>query len=234
MTHAELLAAGFEIDAAAYERLRRFVERLLRENRRLNLLSPRAAAEIWPAHVCDSLALLPLVRPSQPARLLDLGTGGGLPGVPLACADALLHVTLLDATRKKVEAVRRICSELGFENVATIWGRAETLAHDPTYRESFDLVTARALAPLPALLEYAAGFVRPGGRCHFFKSCQAAAKQREAARAAADACEMAYDQTITYSLPAGHGERAIVTYIKQGPLRDDLPRSPGRAGRKSL
>ena len=234
MTHAELLAAGFEIDAAAYERLRRFVERLRRENRRLNLLSPRAAAEIWPAHVCDSLALLPLVRPSQPTRLLDLGTGGGLPGVPLACADPLLHVTLLDATRKKVDAVGRICSELGFENVATIWGRAETLAHDPTYRESFDLVTARALAPLAALLEYAAGFARPGGHCHFFKSCQAAAQEREAARAAADACEMAYERTVVYRLPAGHGERAIVTYMKQRPLRADLPGPPGRAGRKSL
>ncbi len=234
MTHAELLAAGFEIDAAAYERLRRFVERLRRENRRLNLLSSRAAVEIWPAHVCDSLALLPLVRPSQPARLLDLGSGGGLPGVPLACANPLLRVTLLDATRKKVEALQRICSELGFDSVATVCGRAETLAHDPTYRESFDLVTARALAPLPALLEYAAGFVRPGGRCHFFKSCQAAEREREAARSAARACQMAHERTVTYSLPAGHGERAIVTYIKQGPLRDDLPRPPGRAGRKSL
>ncbi len=234
MTHAELTAAGFEIDAAAYERLRRFVERLLRENRRVNLLSPRAAAEIWPAHVCDSLTLLSLVRASRPTRLLDLGTGGGLPGVPLACADALLYVTLLDATRKKVEALQRICDELGFQNVATVCGRAETLAHDPTYRESFDVVTARALARLPGLLEYAAGFVRPAGRCHFFKSCQAAAKEREAARSAAHACEMAYERTVVYRLPAGHGERAIVTYIKQGPLRDDLPRPPGRARRKSL
>jgi 16S rRNA (guanine527-N7)-methyltransferase len=209
------------------------VERLRRENRRLNLLSARAAAEIWPAHVCDSLALLPLLRPSEPARLLDLGSGGGLPGVPLACADRLLQVTLLDATRKKVEAVGRICSELGFENVATIWGRAETLADDPAYRESFDVVTARALAPLPTLLEYAAGFVRPAGHCHFFKSCQAATKEREAARSAARACQMAYERTFAYALPAGHGERAIVTYVKHGPLSANQPRPTRRAKRKS-
>ena len=88
MTHAELLAAGFEIDAAAYERLRRFVERLLRENRRVNLLSPRAAAEIWPAHVCDSLALLPLDWPiiawlTRTNLLLHVALVLGLTGVLL-------------------------------------------------------------------------------------------------------------------------------------------------------
>ena len=79
MTHAELTAAGVEIDTVAYQRLCGFVERVRRVNRRINLLSARAAREMWPAHICDSLALLPILRASSPARLLDLGTGGGLP-----------------------------------------------------------------------------------------------------------------------------------------------------------
>jgi len=95
-------------------------------------------------------------------------------------------------------------------------------------------MTARSLAPLPALLEYAAGFVCPDGRCHFLKSCQATAKEHEAARSATSACQMTYERTVVCRLPAGHGERAIVTYAKRGRLSDDLPRPPGRAGRRPL
>jgi 16S rRNA (guanine527-N7)-methyltransferase len=234
MTRDELAAAGFEVTPAIYGRLSRFVALLLRENQRTNLTAIRAAEEVWRLHVCESLALLPLVAELRPRRLLDLGTGGGVPGIPLACACDALEVTLLDATRKKLDAVQRIVSELALPGVATLWGRAETLAHDHAHRETYDVVTARAVAALPALLECAAGFVRVGGQCWFPKSPAAAAREVEAARRAADQCGLTHAETRCFTLPNGGGQRVTVVYLKRQPLRPDLPRPPGRPAKRPL
>ena len=172
MTQRELLAAGFDVSNAAHARLSRFVELLLEENECVNLTAVRDEAEVWRGHICDSLMLLPVVRAHAVTRLLDLGTGGGLPGLPLACVSTRVDVTLVDATRKKVAAVRRIISTLALENARAVWGRSELLAHIASFREQYDAITARAVATLPVIIEYAAGFVRPGGHCWFFKSAE--------------------------------------------------------------
>jgi 16S rRNA (guanine527-N7)-methyltransferase len=234
MTHAELNAAGFAVSPAAHARLARFVDLLLRENQRVNLTAIRSANDVWPLHVCESLALVPLVEALRPHRLLDLGTGGGLPGIPLACVCDGLEVTLLDATRKKLDAVGRIVAELGLPKVGTLWGRAEMLAHDQAHREAFDAVTARAVAPLPTLVEYAAGFVRPGGQCWFAKTPAAGQREVERARRATDSCRLAYVRTDGFHLPRERGERAVVIYAKRAPLPRDLPRRPGLPRRKPL
>lgn len=234
MTLRELQAAGFDVDAVAYERLARFVRYLLEENERVNLTAARSAAELWAEHVCDSLALLRPLREQHVARLLDLGSGGGLPGIPLACACPRVEVTLLDATKKKVAALQRMIARLELPNACAVWGRAETLAHDPTCRERFDAVTARAVASLPALLEYAAGFVRPGGYGWFFKSAAGARTEQTAAASAARTCVLANVNSLTYRLPGESTDRVIVGYGKLGPLPDYLPRRPGRAKKRPL
>ncbi len=183
MTREELRAAGHDVGAAAYARLAEFVRLLMEENARLNLTAAKTAAEIWRGHVCDSLALAGLVSERRVQALLDLGSGGGLPGVPVACVCEGVRVTLLDATRKKVDAAARMIARLGLSNATALWGRAEVRAHAPAYRERFDAVTSRAVAELPVLLEYAAGFVRSGGECWFFKSAARAAEERAAAQA---------------------------------------------------
>lgn len=233
MTPEKLAAAGFPLPPAVCERLARFVELLLRENRHINLTAIRTAADVWRLHVCESLALLPLVDELRPRRLLDLGTGGGLPGVPLACVLAELEVTLLDATRRKLRAVERMVAGLGLTNVRTLWGRAETLAHDVARRERFDVVAARAVAALPTLIEYAAGFVRVGGQCWFPKPVAAADAEVAAARNAAQRCHVVHVRTEQFTLPGG-ARRALVIYRKSGPLSADLPRAPGQPARRPL
>ena len=234
MNKDELAAAGFVVAPGVHARLERFVELLLRENQRLNLTAIRDTGEVWRLHICESLALLPLVDESGTRRLLDLGTGGGIPGVPLACVRDDLQVTLLDATRKKLEAVGRIVAELELSNVETLWGRAETLAHDQAYREKYDAVTARAVAKLPTLVEYGAGFVRRRGQCWYPKSADAAAREVEEARHAAGQCALRYVSTRRFQLPGESSERAMVIYEKRGPLRKSLPRPPGQPRRKPL
>lgn len=234
MTRDELRAAGFEVSEAEYARLARFVQYLLEENERLNLIAVHTAPEVWRGHVCDSLALVPWLRQHEAARLLDLGSGGGLPGVPLACACDQVNVTLVDATGKKVAAVQRIITRLELANARALSGRAETLAHAPGYREAFDAVTARAVATLPVLLEYAAGFVRVGGHCWFFKSATAASVETALAKSAAQACGLRHADTLRYQLPGDVGARVLIGYRKEGALEEHLPRPPGRARKQPL
>lgn len=227
MTHAELNDAGICVNAAVHARLARFVAALLDENRSISLTATRDPDDAWALHVCDSLALLhPLAR--QPSgRLFDLGAGGGSPGIPLAIAREDLHVTLFDATRKKIAAQRRIAERLGLKNVETLWGRAESSAHEAALREVFDVVVARAVAPLPVVMEYAAGFVRPDGSCWFFESCRALEATIAGAECAARRCALRLAETRSYELPGGHGRRALVGYRKTRPLPKHLPRPPG-------
>jgi 16S rRNA (guanine527-N7)-methyltransferase len=234
MTHHELAAAGYDVSAAAHARLTQFVHALLAENQALNLTAARDVAGVWRAHVCDSLALVAWIGEHRVARLLDLGSGGGLPGIPLACACAGLDVTLLDATRKKVAALERIIQSVGLEHAQAVWGRAETLAHDPAHRERFDAVAARAVATLPVLIEYAAGFVRTGGHAWFFKSQSAADTEVAQAEPAAQACKLAYADTLRYRLPGEPAERVILGYRKTSALGVELPRRAGRAQKRPL
>ncbi len=226
--------AGVAVDDAAHARLERFLELLLEENQRVNLTGIRDLESAWVLHVCDSLAVLPLLRGEAPGRLLDLGSGGGLPGVPIACACPEIEVTLLDSTGKKLKAVERIVTAMRLPNVRMITQRAELAAHEDAHRERYDVLVARAVGPLNRLLEYAAGLIRPAGSGLFYKSVTAAQDEVSDARTVAKACLMTVADRFGYELPEPHGKRTIVVYRKNGRLREDLPRPPWQAKNKPL
>lgn len=228
----ESLLSG--VDELARRRLRAYVAGILAENQQVNLTGARGEEEFWARHVADSLELAALLRERGAGTLLDVGSGGGLPGVPLACALPGVRVTLLDATRKKLDAVMRVCAAAGIENVSARWGRAEQLGQDAELRELFDAVTARAVAALPVLLELSAGFVRVGGAVWLFKSARAADEEVAAARSAAAACGLAAGRRHEYDLPAGHGRMVLLEYRKARALRGDLPRDGSLIARRPL
>ena len=133
----------------------RYVALLLDANRRMNLtrlVEPDAVARL---HLLDALAALPLLDPLEPRRALDLGSGGGVPGIVLALARPDWSWTLVDSVRKKADALRDFADALGLGNVAVRAERAETLGREAAHRERHDLVTARACAALPVVAEYA-------------------------------------------------------------------------------
>lgn len=130
-----------------------------------NLLSPRGLEELEERHFPESVAFAAGLPPGP--RLLDLGSGGGLPGVVIALCRVDLEVELLEATGKKATFLAEACAELGLR-VTVHHGRAEDLARPPL-GGSFDLVTARAVAPLDRLIPWAAPYLRPGGQLHAIK-----------------------------------------------------------------
>lgn len=129
-----------------------------------NLVSRGDREDVYGIHVRECVGYLPALELAPEQRWIDLGTGGGLPGLALAILAPDVSWTLVDSVRKKTDAVQAFAEELGLNNVVVINGRAEELAHDPALREQFDGAISRAVAPLPTLVEVLVGFVKPRGR----------------------------------------------------------------------
>lgn len=147
-----------------------FYEAMLEANRSMNLTRITDADEFCHKHILDTLTLAPWM-PASPAQILDLGTGGGVPGVPLWLSYPEHSYTLLDSVAKKLKAVLQICRhcqptapEALHRLPETLHMRAEDAGRDKQHREHYDLVVSRAVAALPVLLEYALPLVRRGGR----------------------------------------------------------------------
>lgn len=140
-----------------------YVERLLEWNKKINLISRRDVENVWFSHILHSIALLFFVDIPQEWRILDMGSGGGLPGIPLAIVRPDLRVTLLDSIRKKTMATDEIAQFLQLKNISVRTGRAEELAGGKGF-DPFDMVVARAVASLEDLARWSRPLVRTGHR----------------------------------------------------------------------
>lgn len=142
--------------------LRRYLGELLSANEQFNLTAVRDRDEAWDRHIVESVGLLPFL--GSPGSLIDVGSGGGLPGFVLAICRPETRVTLLEATEKKSRFLEATARKLGMSNIEVVAERAETAAANAKpLRASFDIVTARAVAPLPTLLELTIPFLKVGG-----------------------------------------------------------------------
>lgn len=173
-----LNALGLPEGAAAP--LARYGELLLGTNQVMNLTAITDPADVAALHFLDSAALLTLAD-FHDKSVADVGTGAGFPGLPLKIVEPSIRLTLLDAQGKRVRFLESVCRELGLEDVACIHGRAEEFAADR--RESFDLVTSRAVAALPVLSELCLPLVKPGGYFLAMKSVDCEAELSSAKRA---------------------------------------------------
>lgn len=167
MIDAENLRRGaakweVELDATALSRFDAYAALLLEWNQKINLTAIKAPDEIVAKHFIDSLALLSFFSPGQDAKVIDVGTGAGFPGLALLIARPDLQLTLLDSTKKKLLFLEQVLSSLDLR-AETLHQRAEEAGQDPLHREQFDLVTARAVSNLRDLSEYCLPFAKLGG-----------------------------------------------------------------------
>jgi 16S rRNA (guanine527-N7)-methyltransferase len=176
-------ALGVRLDAEQVVRLGGYLARLLAMNQAMNLTAVDDPAAAWERHVLDSLTLVPLLADlGAGARLCDVGSGGGLPGIPVAIARPDLEVTLVEATQKKAAFLAAVAAALPLRNVAVQAARAEQLGD---LHGAFDAVTARAVGRLAVLVPLVAPFVRPGGKLLLVKGQRADEELGEAAKAIA-------------------------------------------------
>jgi len=211
-----------------------YTQILLRENAKHNLTAITDPEEINQKHFADSLTLLDDAPCPVPpgASLLDVGSGGGFPGVPLKIARPDIALTLLEATGKKADFLKGLCNELGIAAV-TLNARAEAAAHEPAYREKFDVVTARAVAALPVLCELCLPFVKPGGVFVAYKGPRE--KAEEELRGAENAIKvLGAEIERVHSETTGYGGRSRIILRKLSPMAACYPRNHGIMRNKPL
>ncbi|MDD6154213.1 MAG: 16S rRNA (guanine(527)-N(7))-methyltransferase RsmG [Eubacteriales bacterium] len=166
--YAELIEAALKREniEASDDQIRKlsdYMEGLLQWNEAVNLTNITDPEDFIEKHYIDSLAVRNLMEFQKAGRVLDLGTGAGFPGIPLAIMEPDKEFYLLETIGKKIKIVSRLADEIGLKNVHAVKARAEDLGRDLDYRERFDVVVSRAVADLAALNEYCLPFVKVGG-----------------------------------------------------------------------
>ena len=215
------------LDPLSQETIERYLRAVLDANKTVNLTTITGWDEALVLHIEDSLAGLPEVDAAPEGALLDMGTGGGFPGVPLAVATGR-PVVLADAREKKIKAVMDAVAAAGIEGVTGHAGRVENLAQ--AHPGEFSVVVARALASLPVLLELAYPLLRAGGELIAYKSgdCEG---ELAAALSLEDKLAMTLRSDRALTLSDGSARRIIV-FERTGEAKVDLPRRPGMAQKR--
>lgn len=222
------LAATYGLPDAASEQLEVVLSELARAQVAVSAVrEPERAVDV---HVADSLAALEVGEVRTAAAIADLGSGGGFPGLALAVALPDAHVALVESVGKKCEFLERVVAAAGIENVSVVHARAEEWAAGVTRQ---DLVTARALAGLPTLVEYAAPLLREGGSLVAWKGEPEPQEEADGA-AAADVLGMEPRGFVATTPFRGGGERRLYVYLKVGPTPGRYPRRAGMARKRPL
>jgi len=157
---------GLHLSSSQLHQFDNYFQTLVESNKRVNLTAITDYEEVQVKHFLDSLTVvlaIGLHSAINPPKIIDVGTGAGLPGIPMKIAFPDIILTLMEATAKKTKFLEHLVARLGLKDVTIVTGRAEEAAHRPQFRERFDVVLSRAVATLPALIELTLPFCSIGG-----------------------------------------------------------------------
>lgn len=228
---------GFILTDGQLAQFARYAELLLEWNEKMNLTAITEPKEIVDKHFLDSLGAAKWINAAMTGpegqasalSLIDVGTGAGFPGIPLKILFPELRLTLLDSLQKRLRFLETVVGELGLEYVECVHARAEEAARQAAYHERFDFATARAVAALPLLSEYCAGFVKPGGWFLAYKGPQAA-EELTAASPLLSRLKLQVNETAVVAIPDTDYTRTVVILRKTAPLPSTYPRRPNKIG----
>ena len=200
--------------------LTRYADLLVEKNKVMNLTAITEPADIAALHFLDSAALLTLAD-FRGKAVADVGTGAGFPGLPLRIVEPSIRLTLLDAQNKRIEFLKEVCGDIGLADVECVHPRAEEFAADR--RESFDLVTSRAVAALPLLCELCLPLVKVGGHFVAMKSVDAGA-ELDAAAHAIEVLGGAVERVADYDIPGTEVRHRAILIKKMRETGKKYPR----------
>lgn len=217
---------GLVLTAEQQEKFAQLLRLLTEANAQFNLTALKTERDIVLKHFVDSLSCLRGNHLSGEDRVLDLGTGGGFPSLPLGIVCPQLWITPLDSTRKKIDFVRETAHALGLSRVEPLVGRAETLGQQPEHRGQYDRVVARAVAALPILAELALPLLKEGGLLVAQKG-PIAEEELLAGRRAAGELGGRVQEVDEFNLPVLGDTRTLVVIEKVKPTPPKYPRREG-------
>lgn len=231
-------ALGLRLTAAQQASFQLYYEELVAWNQKFNLTAITEYEQVQIRHFVDSLSCLlaretrlALARPE--ARMIDVGSGAGFPGLPLKLVCPGARLTLLEATGKKVTFLEHLVERLDLQTVTAIQARAEELAHHPAHRELYDLAVIRAVAELPVVAEYTLPFCQLGGWVIAQKG-EAGAAEAWSAEQAITVLGGALRRVVPVELPGLPEDRSLVVIEKVSPTPATYPRRPGIPAKRPI
>ncbi len=213
----------------------KYIEMLLEANKKMNLSGADTYDEVLNRHVNDSLALLSFVEIHKGMKVLDMGTGAGFPGIPLAIKTEA-HFTLVDSLKKRINFLKEVSDNLELENVDFSDLRAEEFCRKEEYRESFDVALSRAVAPLNLLLEYTVPSLKIGGKFFAYKSTNIE-EELEKSKNAIEVLGVEHRATHIYELDLDNREKielSLLKFVKVKKADDRYPRRTGIPAKRPL
>ncbi len=236
MINTELLKAeaaeiGICLDDTALSRLDKYAEMLIETNKTLNLTAITEPDEVLYKHFIDSLSLLTVINLKENAKVIDVGTGAGFPGVVLLIARPDIQITLMDGTNKRLNFISSVLDEIGL-SAEILHSRAELAGKDAKYREKYDLATARAVANMNTLSEYCLPFVKVGGVFAPMKAAKAD-EELDLAKGAVKLLGGEIEEVCRLNIQ-NCGERCIIITKKISQTPPKYPRASAQISKKPL
>lgn len=224
---------GMALTAQQLEYFGRYYDALQVWNEKVNLTAIRGEEAVRVKHFLDSLTCYPFIREPASARVIDVGTGAGFPGLPLKIVHPEIQLTLVDSVGKKLDFCREMVEQFELSRVEIIQARAEDLGRQETHREQYDWALARAVAQMPVLAEYLLPLVKVGGAILAQKGETAPQEVNTASRAVA-LLGGRFRPLVAVGLPGITEKRFLVIADKVRPTPEKYPRLAGTPARKPL
>ncbi len=247
---ANLEQLGLHLDEGQYAQLAKYLDLLLDANTKMNLTAIADRDRAWQLHIVDSLTLLPFIdhlgqqlaemtgdgegeAPARHPRIADVGSGGGLPAIPLAITRHAATFTLIEATGKKAKFLERVAADLALQHVSVCNDRAENVGRMPEHRQKYDIVTSRATGPMNVLLELAMPLLKTGGTLLAMKGPMV---DEELAKCGDALAELgAGDVQVFEAYPEGSERNTVVVCVqKDRATPRAYPRRPGTPKQQPL
>lgn len=224
---------GIELTDQQSMQFEKYFELLVEWNEKMNLTAITEKQEVYEKHFYDSLTASFFFDFHQVQTLIDIGAGAGFPSLPNKILFPHLHVTIVDSLNKRISFLNHLCKEIGLEHVRCVHGRAEDLGVNPNFRETFDVVTARAVARLNVLSEYCLPFAKVGGSFICLKGSDASIELNEAKKSI-KTLGAKTRKMENLLLPSDQAERSIIIIDKQAPTPKEYPRKAGTPAKKPI
>ncbi len=226
------LETGINLTDIQLEKFQIYYNLLIETNKVINLTSITEEKDVVLKHFIDSLAIKNYIDISN-GRVIDIGTGAGFPGIPLAIIYNDTQFTLMDSLNKRINFINTVMEECKLYNIETVHSRAEDLGHNNVYREKYDYCVSRAVAAIPVLLEYCIPFLKTGGKFISYKS-EKAEEEISLSGNAQKKLGCRFDKLYSFDLPGTDISRKFVVFEKIKTTNTAYPRQAGKPKRSSL
>ncbi|WP_251554408.1 16S rRNA (guanine(527)-N(7))-methyltransferase RsmG [Neobacillus muris] len=223
---ASLQEKGIVLTEQQLDQFEKYYETLVEWNEKINLTAITEKGEVYLKHFYDSISAAFYFDFTKPIHVCDVGAGAGFPSIPLKIVFPHLQITIVDSLNKRIHFLNHLADKLNLENVHFVHDRAETFGSNPKYRESFDVVTARAVARMSVLSELCLPLVKQGGHFVALKAVNAE-EELAAGKKAIATLGGKLEKKFTFTLPIENFERTVILIHKDKPTPKKYPRKPG-------